>query len=88
MKRAILQYLNEKYSDPATDDLLDMASFVDPCFKSSYIADDQGEYIMTKAAAEIQALLETQAVTATESPPPHTSTGAAGGAQREPKKMK
>lgn len=33
MKRAILKYFNEKYSDPATDDLLDMASFVDPRFR-------------------------------------------------------
>lgn len=33
MKRVILEYLNEKYSDPKTVDLLDMASLVDPRFK-------------------------------------------------------
>ncbi|XP_040278097.1 E3 SUMO-protein ligase ZBED1-like [Bufo bufo] len=89
MKTAILKYLNEKYSDVATDDLLDMASLVDPRFRSSYIADDRREFIFTKAAAEIQALLETQAVSATESSSPsHTSTGAAGEAQREPKRSK
>uniref|UniRef100_A0A1A7WX42 HAT C-terminal dimerisation domain-containing protein n=2 Tax=Iconisemion striatum TaxID=60296 RepID=A0A1A7WX42_9TELE len=43
---------------------------------------------MTKAAAEIQTLLETQAVSATESPPSHASTGAAGEVQREPKRSK
>ncbi|KAL3976330.1 CD59 antigen [Sarotherodon galilaeus] len=84
MKSAILKYLNEKYSDPATDDLLDMASFVDPRFRSSYIADDRREFILTKAAAEIQSLLEMQAVS--ESPPSHTST--AGEAQKEPKRSK
>ncbi|XP_069821004.1 E3 SUMO-protein ligase ZBED1-like [Dendropsophus ebraccatus] len=88
MKRVILKYLNEKYSDPATNDLLDMASFVDPRFRSSYIADDRREFIFTKAAAEIQALQETQAVSATESPPSHTSTGADGEAQREAKRSK
>ncbi|XP_044130797.1 E3 SUMO-protein ligase ZBED1-like [Bufo gargarizans] len=86
MKMAILKCLNEKYSDVATDDLLDMASLVNPCFRSSYIADDRREFIFTKAAAEIQALLETQAVSATESPS-HTSTGAAGEAQREEPKL-
>lgn len=88
MKTTILQYLNEKYSDPATNHLLDMASFVDPRFKDTYISDDRREYIKTRAAAEIQALLEMQALSATESPP-QTSTAAAGGVEeREPKKVK
>ncbi|XP_048092031.1 B-cell scaffold protein with ankyrin repeats-like [Alosa alosa] len=51
MKRTVLQYLNEKYSDPATDDLLDMASLVDPRFKLSYIADNRKDYVKTKAVA-------------------------------------
>lgn len=90
MKTAILQYLNDKYSDPATNDLLDMASFADPRFKDSYIAEDRKDYIKTRAAAEIQALLvmQAEAVPATESPP-RTSTAAAGGAvERESKKVK
>ncbi|XP_044162142.1 E3 SUMO-protein ligase ZBED1-like [Bufo gargarizans] len=87
MKTVILKYLNEKYSDVATDNLLDMASLVDPRFRS-YIADDRKEFIFTKTAAEIQALLENQAVSATESPPSHTSTGADGEAQKEPKRSK
>ncbi|XP_073344944.1 E3 SUMO-protein ligase ZBED1-like [Pagrus major] len=79
MKGAILQYLNEKYSDAATDDLLDMASFVDPRFKASYIADNRKDYIKTKAVAEIQALLErrTQAASSSTDSPPHASAGAA-----------
>lgn len=82
MKRAILQYLNEKYADPATDDVLDMASLVDPRFKISYIADNRKDYIKTKAVAEIQALLEKHlsAASSTHSPP-HTSTAAAEAGQ-------
>ncbi|KAK0145661.1 Zinc finger BED domain-containing protein 1 [Merluccius polli] len=79
MKMAILQYLNDKYSDPATTDLLDMASFADPRFKDSYIADDRKDYIKARATAEIQALLGMQA----------EYTAAAGGAvKREAKKVK
>lgn len=36
MKRVILEYLNEKYSDPEMVDLLDVASLVDPRFKDAY----------------------------------------------------
>ena len=74
MKRVILEYLNEKYSDPETVDLLDMASLVDPRFKDAYIADDRKDFMKTRAVAEIQSLLEVQAATVTE---PHTSTEAA-----------
>ena len=88
MKTAILQYLNEKYSDPATNDLLDMASFVNPRLKDKYITDGRREYIKTRAAAEIQAQLGMQALSAIESPP-QTSTAAADGVEeKEPKKVK
>lgn len=100
MKKAILQYLNEKYSNPETEELLDMASFVDPRFRDAYIADDRKEYVKTKAAAEIQVLLEMQqSVSVTESFPSTNpqATGAAAAAAsgeapdvptREAKKVK
>ncbi|XP_034040262.1 zinc finger BED domain-containing protein 1-like [Thalassophryne amazonica] len=74
MKRIILEYLNEKYSDPETVDLLDMASLVDARFKDTYIADDRKMFIKTRAVAEIQSLLAGKAVMVTE---PHTSIEAA-----------
>ncbi|KAF0022863.1 hypothetical protein F2P81_024844 [Scophthalmus maximus] len=46
MKRIILEYLNEKYLDPETVDLLDMASLVDPLFKDTYVADDRQEFYL------------------------------------------
>ncbi|XP_056433869.1 E3 SUMO-protein ligase ZBED1-like [Gadus chalcogrammus] len=56
MKKSILKYLNEKYSEAATDDLLDMAFLLDPSFRATYIADDRKEYVKNKAAAEIRSL--------------------------------
>ncbi|KAL1258076.1 hypothetical protein QQF64_011320 [Cirrhinus molitorella] len=76
MKTVILKYLNKKYSEPKTVDLLDIASLVDPRFKDAYIADDRQEFIKTRAVAEILSLLEVQAATFSE-PLPHTSTEAA-----------
>ncbi len=95
MKRVILEYLNEKYSDPKMVDLLDMASLVDSRFKDAYIADDRQEFIKTRAVAEILSLLEVQAATVRE-PLPHTSTeaaavgadGAEAAVERQSKKVK
>lgn len=94
IKGGILQYLNDKFDDPATDDLLDMASLVDPRFKMAYIADHRKDYIKTKAMAEMQALLEKQtqapsmqASSSTHSPP-HSSTEPAAAEVVEAKRMK
>lgn len=60
MRTTILSYLNDKYQDPTTDALLDMASLVDPRFKSQYIATEKTEEIQARAVSEIECLLSTQ----------------------------
>ncbi|XP_038591229.1 E3 SUMO-protein ligase ZBED1-like [Micropterus salmoides] len=45
IKRKILGYLVEKYSDPVKDELLDMASLMDPRFRTSYIDPDKVEQV-------------------------------------------
>lgn len=53
IKTTITTYLNEKYDDAATDDLLNMASLVDPRFKTRYIQDDKVEAVKSRAVAQI-----------------------------------
>lgn len=53
IKTTITTYLNEKYDDSATDDLLNMASLVDPRFKTRYIQDDKVEAVKSRALAQI-----------------------------------
>ncbi|KAK7879064.1 hypothetical protein WMY93_034154 [Mugilogobius chulae] len=45
IKSTVNDYLTEKYKDPATDALLDMASLVDPRFKTQYIDADKKGHI-------------------------------------------
>ena len=40
IKSNILNYLKNKYNDPVTQDLLDIASLMDPWFRTTYLADD------------------------------------------------
>ncbi|XP_057181274.1 E3 SUMO-protein ligase ZBED1-like [Triplophysa rosa] len=54
IKSKILEYLNEKYSNPHIQALLDMASTVDPRFKMSYVAEDNQTSIQTRLKAEMQ----------------------------------
>ncbi|XP_017555590.1 E3 SUMO-protein ligase ZBED1-like [Pygocentrus nattereri] len=41
IKTTVMGYLNEKYDDPAMDDLLDMACLVDPRFKLHYTQEEK-----------------------------------------------
>ncbi|XP_076880239.1 E3 SUMO-protein ligase ZBED1-like [Brachyhypopomus gauderio] len=56
IKSTTLQYLNSKYSDPATDELLCIASLVDPRFRTSYIEQEKVERIKERAVTEMMSL--------------------------------
>ena len=56
IKSNILNYLNNKYNDPVTQELLDMASLMDPRFRTTYIADDEVDGIKKRAVTELMSL--------------------------------
>ena len=64
IKTNILQYLNEKYAEPFTQDLLDMASLLDPRFKMTYMKAERVDHLKSKAAAEMESLVAEQAKSA------------------------
>ncbi|KAM6975909.1 LOW QUALITY PROTEIN: uncharacterized protein LKV04_015176 [Tautogolabrus adspersus] len=51
------QYLREKYDDPATQELLNMASFIDPRFRSTYLPENKIEELKERVTSEAEALL-------------------------------
>lgn len=53
IKGNILGYLVDKYSDPVKDELLDMASLMDPRFRTSYIDPDKVEKVKRRAVSEL-----------------------------------
>lgn len=53
IKTTVMGYLNDKYKDPAMDDLLDMACLVDPRFKLEYTKEEKKEYIKNRAVLEM-----------------------------------
>lgn len=55
IKTGILENLNEKYDDVITDDLLDIASLLDPRFKTMYIKDEKIDTIKARAVTEMLA---------------------------------
>ncbi|XP_076137121.1 E3 SUMO-protein ligase ZBED1-like [Alosa pseudoharengus] len=56
IKGNIMRYLDDKYSDPVKDELLDMASLVDPRFRTTYIDPDKVEEVKKRDVAELMAL--------------------------------
>ncbi|XP_067236702.1 E3 SUMO-protein ligase ZBED1-like [Chanodichthys erythropterus] len=55
IKMKILDYMNSKYDNPATQELLDMTSFMDPRFKVGYISSDKVSDISARVMSEIEA---------------------------------
>ncbi|XP_057694544.1 E3 SUMO-protein ligase ZBED1-like [Corythoichthys intestinalis] len=53
MKTKILTYLEEKYEDPGTQELLDMASALDPRFKLTYVTEDRTKAIQSRLLSEM-----------------------------------
>ncbi|XP_059916719.1 E3 SUMO-protein ligase ZBED1-like [Gadus macrocephalus] len=70
IKAHILEYLNIKYSEQKTSDLLDIASLPDPRFRASYIAKERLEGLKCTAVQEAEALLRDQGGTSHELPGP------------------
>ncbi|KAK0144041.1 Zinc finger BED domain-containing protein 1 [Merluccius polli] len=60
VKGNILAYLNDKYSDQVTDDLLDLASLLDPRFRTKYMEKEKVEQVLSRAVEEIMALTRAQ----------------------------
>lgn len=53
IKKNILSYVTDKYSDPVKDELLDMASLMDPRFRTTYIHPEKVEHIKKRAVTEL-----------------------------------
>ncbi|XP_035251445.1 uncharacterized protein LOC118215110 isoform X1 [Anguilla anguilla] len=53
IKMKILAYLNDKYSDPHTQELLDMASALGPRFKLNYVSEDNMGSIQARLTSEM-----------------------------------
>ncbi|KAK1905234.1 Zinc finger BED domain containing protein 1, partial [Dissostichus eleginoides] len=49
IKSLVLGYMENKYSDPATQELLDITSFVDPRFKTDYMSEKRAHASTTDA---------------------------------------
>ncbi|XP_051784492.1 E3 SUMO-protein ligase ZBED1-like [Erpetoichthys calabaricus] len=76
VKKNILAYLNEKYSDPALDDLMDVTSLLDPRFRTTYIKNEKVEHIISRAEEKIK-LLKDQHEASTGMSALSTASGAA-----------
>lgn len=70
IKEGILNYLNDKYDDDTTEKLLDMATLLDPRFKTAYIKEDRLNFMKTRAAAEMEHLVAGGETAAVSIPPP------------------
>ncbi len=81
IKSSILEYFNDKYSDPETSRLLNICSLTDPRFKTTYIEHNKIQEVKSQAVDEIESLL---ANTHSESDTVESSSTASAEAPPEP----
>ncbi|RXN13109.1 zinc finger BED domain-containing 1-like protein [Labeo rohita] len=62
IKSKILEYINKNYDGEDTQELLDMALFLDPRFKTNYIAADKLPNIKAKVMSDIKEISQKDAV--------------------------
>ncbi|XDV17019.1 hypothetical protein PO909_016474 [Leuciscus waleckii] len=67
IKSKILEYINKNYDDEDTQELLDMASFLDPRFKTNYIAVDKLPNIKAKVMSDMKEVSQEQKTTTKKS---------------------
>lgn len=60
IKNRVVKYLNDKYADPTTSDLLDIASLLDPRFRATYISCEKMDPLKHRVILEAQSLLGDQ----------------------------
>ena len=70
IKSCIVDYLNSKYADSSTCDLLDIASLLDPRFKAWYISGEKLDALKHKIITEVESLPSDQASCLSELPQP------------------
>ncbi|XP_063075476.1 E3 SUMO-protein ligase ZBED1-like [Engraulis encrasicolus] len=54
IKTKALHYIEEKYSDPVTQGLLDITSFLDPRFKTTYISEENVQFMKDRVKMEME----------------------------------
>ncbi|XP_040184728.1 E3 SUMO-protein ligase ZBED1-like [Rana temporaria] len=80
MKSKIMAYLDEKYQDQKTQDLLDIATTLDPRFKMAYVNEDKKDAVQKRLKEEMSKL------TVKESPTYTTSTASGTGHAKKARK--
>ncbi|XP_042587877.1 E3 SUMO-protein ligase ZBED1-like [Cyprinus carpio] len=76
LKKKILEYLNSKYEERVTQELLDVASFLDPRYKTQYISVNDVPIIKARLVSEMKMMEHKHSVECREtrveevSPPP------------------
>lgn len=54
IKSRVLHYIEEKYNDPVTQELLDITSFLDPRFKTTYISEENVPHVKERVKSEME----------------------------------
>ena len=60
LKNSVLEYLNSKYKDPEVEELISLATMLDPCFHTQYTGSEEIQIMKASAVQEMVSFLSEQ----------------------------
>ncbi|XP_056134808.1 maspardin isoform X2 [Lampris incognitus] len=83
IKQKIVDYLKDKYDNAPTQELLDMASALDPRFKLKYVTEENGGSIEAGLTSEMKTVMERALLEPAMMLADNTDAATAGGARKK-----
>ncbi|KAI4885812.1 hypothetical protein NFI96_022422 [Prochilodus magdalenae] len=78
IKNSTLEYLNSKYEDPEVEELISLATMLDPRFHTQYMGPEEIQFMKARAVQEMQSFLSEQRSTSAFEAPLQGSGSAEG----------
>ncbi|KAL7824766.1 hypothetical protein SRHO_G00344380 [Serrasalmus rhombeus] len=76
IKNSVLDYLNSKYEDPEVDELIALATMLDPRFRTQYMGPEEIEVMKARAVQEMESYVSVQSGTSDFETPQQASASA------------
>lgn len=88
IKKSVLDYMNSNYGGTMTEELIHLATLLDPCFRTEYLSKSESKAIQARAVREVESLLLEPSRTTASEPLLETAedTQQTQGASKRPKK--
>ncbi|CAM4671491.1 unnamed protein product [Leuciscus chuanchicus] len=86
IKKSVLDNINSKYGETVTEELINLATLLEPCFRTEHMSESESKAIQARAAREVESLLSAHSAASEPSLETAEDTQLTQGVSKRPKK--